>query len=96
MNYRATHRTALSFIIAKHTHPSVQHLYWDSNPQEGLDKSYSAADTYTGQVLNIKSSYVTREEAERDCERMRVSCKTTNVRLAENPSGWYAVCPVAY
>ena len=86
----------MNYIIAKHTHPSVWPLYWDSNPQEGLDdnanlavsldKSYSAADTYTGQQLNIKSSYETREEAERDCERM----------LAENPSGNYAVCPVAY
>ena len=76
----------MNFIIAKHANPSVWNLYWDSNPQEGLDKSYSAADTYTGQQLNIRSSYVTREEAERDCERM----------LAENPSGWYAVCPVAY
>ena len=96
----------MNYIIAKNTRRARWPLYWDSNPQEGLDdnanlavsldKSYSAADTYTGQVLNIKSSYVTREEAEKDCERMKVSCKTTNVRLAENPSGWYAVCPVAY
>lgn len=76
----------MNFIIAKHAQSSVQHLYWESNPQEGLDKSYSAADTYTGQVLNIKSSYVTRAEAEKDCERMQ----------QENPSGNYAVCPVAY
>jgi len=76
----------MNFIIAKNTHPARWPLYWTSNPQEGVDKSYSAADTYTGQVLNIKSSYVTREEAARDCERMQEM----------NPSGWYAVCPVAY
>ena len=54
-----------------------------SNPQAGVHQSYSAHDTFTGQQCNIRSSYATKASAE-DLKKM----------LAENPSGYYAVCPV--
>ena len=39
---------------------------------------------HTGQQCNIRSSYATKASAKEDLKKM----------LAENPSGYYAVCPV--
>ena len=73
----------MNYIIVKNASQEARHLYFDSNPQAGVDISWSAADTFTGQQCNIRSSYATKASAE-DLRKM----------LAENPSGYYAVCPV--
>lgn len=75
----------MNYVIVKHAAPEVQAFYWDENPQSGVRLCCSAVDTYTGIQCNIQSSYVTREKAQQDCDRMN----------AANPPGYYAVCPVA-
>lgn len=42
-------------------------------------------NNFTGQQCNIRSSYATKASAEEDLKKM----------LEVNPSGCYAVCPVA-
>ena len=39
----------MNYIIVKNAHPSVQAMFWDEEPQNGIDISWSAVDTYTGQ-----------------------------------------------
>lgn len=75
----------MNYVIVKHAAPEVQVLYWDENPQNGVSLAYSAVDTYTGIQCNIQSRYVALDKAQQDCDRMN----------AANPSGYYAVCPVA-
>ena len=75
----------MNYVIVKHAAPEVQALYWDESPQNGVSLSYSAVDTYTGIQCNIQSNYVELDKAQQDCDRMN----------ATNPSGYYAVCPVA-
>ena len=74
----------MNYIIVKNASQEVWHLYFDSNPQAGVDISWSAADTFTGQQCNIRSSYATKSSAEEGLKKM----------LEANPSGCYAVCPV--
>lgn len=71
-------------MIVKHAAPETWNLYFEGDPQEGVHASYSAHDTYTGQVVGIRSCYTTKEFAQEDLKKM----------LAENPSGCYAVCPI--
>lgn len=75
----------MNYIIVKNASQEAWHLYFDSNPQTGVHQSYSAHATFTGQQCNIRSSCATKASAEEDLKKM----------LAENPSGYYAVCPVA-
>lgn len=75
----------MNYVIVKHAAADVQELYWDDNPQNGVSLCCSAVDTYTGIQCNIQSSYVALDKALVDCDRMN----------AANPSGYYAVCPVA-
>lgn len=74
----------MNYIIVKNASQEVWYLYFDSDPQAGVHKSYSAHDTFTGQQCNIRSSYATIASAEEDLKKM----------LEMNPSGCYAVCPV--
>jgi len=75
----------MNYIIVKNASQEVWNLYFDSNPQAGVHQSYSANATFTGQQCNIRSSYATKASAEEDLKKM----------LDMNPSGCYAVCPVA-
>jgi hypothetical protein len=75
----------MNYIIVKNAHPFVQAMFWDEDPQNGIDISWSAVDTYTGQQVGIQKSYATKGGAEIDCQKMQ----------KYNPCGYYAVCPVA-
>lgn len=75
----------MNYVIVKYAKEEVWDWYFDSPPSQGVHKSYSAHDTYTGQSCNIQSSYATMHKAEEDCAKMN----------KKNPIGYYAVCPIA-
>lgn len=75
----------MNYVIVKNAQDVVWKHYFDSDPNLGVHKSYSAHDTFTGQQCNILGSYVTKDKAQEDCKKM----------LDMNPCGYYDVCFVA-
>lgn len=72
------------FIIVKNAAKEVCNLFFDSDPQLGMHKSFSAHLTYSGKEANLKECYITKEAAEIDLKRINKM----------NPSGNYAICPL--
>lgn len=75
---------ATRYVIVKHAAKHASHVYFEENPRKGVDISFSAHETSSGEKLNIQPFYTEKETAEADCKKIN----------EYNPSGEYAVCPV--
>lgn len=72
------------YIIAKYADTIHWDHYYDSDPQEGLHISHSAARTPTGLQAQLPETFCSQEEAQPYLDKMKEL----------NTSGGYAICPV--
>lgn len=73
------------YIIVKHAGDHWRFYFSEDPKLGGLDVSWSAHDTYTGHITDMKPYYTDKDQADHQCQLANVA----------NPVGSYGVCRVA-